>query len=1346
MGVRTPLFPIDSMARETLVSKAGLPSTNKKEGTMTPFMRFSAILSALGLVAGITASVANANVVTIRDPAFDLPHVCADTDIEAAREQGYQAARDRAAQFLLIMNTARGTIHGALGNLGVDADGDIETRITGYSRNELNLMFNRLSSAEQAIIIAYCEGVNKALNDMLATTPTLEAPLELRFFAQPAVANKDNLFGTKDVLTEGQGADPYYQGLGAPGYGPAGFQFTPELVMAFAVLQIRNFGYEGWDEIGMAEALSKLVTTYGALAGTQLWDDRYWMNDPLAPVSVPDPTAPGFGGPLSKATLEDRIELVKALDDATDVALGRMKLPGYPQRDYSKALEPARARARYREETAKKWGAWPALGSYGWTIAPDRSATGNPWIGGFPQTGIQVPSIMHYTEIRGDAMRGNGMVFVGGPFVLIGHTDKVAYTTTTAHLKMIDQYIEELDNGDYDLFLYDHHGNVEPMSKRIELVHQPNGGPLEIPVFRTNAINGNGGDRPVLAFSGDVAGNVTAATGTSITDSGVSLTPGALTNGYLAIVAGKGAGQMRQITGNTGDTITVGVAFATTPDNTSEYVAAEDGNVVTAVSFESVLWLGEGAAAAGFSRYQKAQDILDVREAVRAIPSTHNFFGADNNPYNGIGTDHGNGNIYYATSGLKRVRQLGPDPRLPIDGTQDNTFVVVNGVVGSSGPSSLTANDDDFDTFTFTAAPINFTYDNPGDNGSEYVVAITSGTGYRQVRRVVSNTANTLTLEDPWGTLPANGDTYEVYEVWATPEALNPSEGFTANWNNKQAKANEIMLSQNGRNHRVEAILEQLSTMTTVDRDQLRDLNKYVAGVVEPGNPGRYLLTRLAQAIAAEGDCGDVDDALLAQAGIPEKGREFTNPLFVAPSGETIEPLPSSGAPDYVKGWATQLAVDIYGDEYDPAAVSKLTSDRAIGWAMHAIDDAAGDLPGSYANVYTGDYFNGTPWTQVVRDSFCNYVSSHPTIDDKARSMQNYNHPLAALPCGSGQICSTPISFDPVPFGNRGTWEQIVEVGSSVQGEFVFPLGQSGQIEGFAAGFTGSGVHQKMHTSTLQPLWRDWRFAPMLKVCEDVDLDGDADGDTDNDGVLDGFEKWYYGSLANGGNSDTDGDGADLQTEYRWGSDPTVVDTDQDGVADGSDVAPQDRLCVAGALKKMSVADSATPLKDKVSAKWRVAMKVCVGGDYETACNVDADCGGAGRCKRINLDPTKNPIRIVFADNSPLFDVEIPISASLWKAKIKATDDDNNPATPDKLTEKYTYADKEAVNGPVAKMKVALNDLKGTLDLQVAAKNLDLPVPPDDASGVVGIMIGSRCFTQTTTNCKLSGTKLSCKE
>ena len=503
---------------------------------------------------------------------------------------------------------------------------------------------------------------------------TIPEPLEVRFFKIAQNGGVNNIFGTKNELTQGEGADPYYQNIGAPGYIKSGFQFTPELAMAFAVLQIRNFGFEGWDELGMAEALSKLITTYGNTTGTELWDDRYWMNDPLQPVSVPDPTAPGFGGPLAQLTLEDKKDLAKAVDDAADAALGRERLPGYPMRDYSKSLEPRRERARHREATAKKWGAWPALGSYGMMIAPDRSATGNPWIGGFPQTGIQTPSIMHYSEIRGDTMQGNGMVFVGGPYVLIGHTDNVAFTTTTAHLKVIDQYIEELVNGDFNLFNYDHHGTIEAMEKRIELVEVQSAPVMQIPVFRTNktcSVNGcTKGDRPVLAFSGDcrrrrVERDWNEHHGQR-SDAHAGGATSAATSRSLPAPAQARCARSRATPATRSPSARRSRPRPARPPSTWPCYPA--------TSSPPCRWTASsGSAREPRQRASRAtrrrRTCSTCAKPCRSIVSTHNFFAADNVPYNGIGTDHGNGNIYYGTSGFKRVRQTGPDPRLPIDGT-----------------------------------------------------------------------------------------------------------------------------------------------------------------------------------------------------------------------------------------------------------------------------------------------------------------------------------------------------------------------------------------------------------------------------------------------------------------------------------------------------------------------------------------------------------------------------------------------------------------------------------------------------------------------------------------------------
>ncbi len=786
----------------------------------------TAVLCALILS---TTTPARAASVVIRDPAFSLPHVCADTDLDAARQQGYEAVRDRAVQFLLFMNVARGTLHRALGLLGVDAADDIEVRRSGYSRNELNRMFETLPADGQALITAYADGVNAALGDMLAAPPRLAPPLELTFFRQSAVAGKANLFGNAKALTQGQGLDPNYLPLGQGPYPTSGFQFTPELTMAFAVFQVRNFGVDVWDQLGMADDLAKLIALHGPSDGTAIWSDRHWVNDPLAPVSLPDPTTPGFGGPLANLSIEDKVAVAEAAHELHERLLGRSRLPGYPKRDYRKAIEPRLQAATHREAMARKWGAWPDLGSYAWMVAPGNSASGNPWIGGFPQTGIEVPSLMHYTEIRGDTIMGNGMTFTGAPFVLVGHTDNVAYTTTSGDAMPTDTYyIETLVGGNFDLFRYDHHGTVEAMAKRIELVAQAVGADLQIPVFRTNVTcssNGcTGGDRPVVAFSGDVAGSVSSATSGSITDSAASF--GDLSGGYVAIVDGKGAGQIRTISSSTATTINTATAWTTQPDSTSEYVAVASGGSITAVSRESTVWMEESTTAYAFGLFQKATSILDIRDAVRLSAGGQNFFAADNQPFNGIGTDTGNGNIYYGGAGYIRVRQNGLDRRLPLDGSAPNTFDLANATVTAAGPNTLSADAGTFIGADYSTSPPNWTYDNPGQKGSDYIVVITSGNGYHQTRRITSNTADTLTLEHDWGVVPSVGDTFALYEVWAIPEVINPAEGYAANWDNKLSVAtDQILFHGAGRNVWLAFILENLSLDTSRDRAEQRAIN-----------------------------------------------------------------------------------------------------------------------------------------------------------------------------------------------------------------------------------------------------------------------------------------------------------------------------------------------------------------------------------------------------------------------------------------------------------------------------------------------------------------------------------------
>src|SRR5262249_13279192 len=84
-------------------------------------------------------------------------------------------------------------------------------------------------------------------------------------------------------------------------------------------------------------------------------------------------------------------------------------------------------------------------------------------------------------------------------------------------------------------------------------------------------------------------------------------------------------------------------------------------------------------------------------------------------------------------------------------------------------------------------------------------------------------------------------------------------------------------------------------------------------------------------------------------------------------------------------------------------------------------------------------------WEITVRHSFSALATGGIPADTQ-RPNSTYAHPLAAL--------FPSLNFPPTPSGNRGTYEQIVDVGPVVKGEFMFPLGQSGLIQGSIAGVT----------------------------------------------------------------------------------------------------------------------------------------------------------------------------------------------------------------------------------------------------------------------------------------------------
>jgi hypothetical protein len=893
-------------------------------------------LLAACLCLGLAATTRGA-AVTVREPAYGLPHIFADTDAELARESGRETAKDRLTQLILLARVGRGTLYQAFAPLDPGTlNSDLEARLTGYTSSELNAMWAKLPARERDLVLEYCKGVNDTIDAVYAGTSP--EPIEVNILRTLGLG--DDLFGNKTNLSDQ--VDPFYAPPGGE-WPNAGFQFTPEMAVSIAVLEVRNFGLGGFEEANRLAELQALVAKHGASAGTEIWSDLNFVNDPLAPVSVPDPSTPGYGGPVAGLAATPT-HLVAAAER-------------FPRYDYASGARRRAEAALARAEQAAALGAWPKLGSYAWLIAGGKSATGYPWVGGFPQTGIQTPSIMHFAENRSaegtdHRVAGIGMEFAGAPLILIGQTDAVAYTTTTAQLPIVDTFLERILSEDADALRYDDEGAPAPLNQRTEVIRGNLLPDVVRQFWRSHERGGNGGSRSVVDFLGDKKGTADGGSATTLVDAGMF--DAAFVGGYVAITDGTGIGQIRQIAAvPDANTLTVGSAWTTAPAGGSVYVAVKPGNQIAAVALDSAAWLEETTTVLGFAQFQRAESIFDVRTGARLMPSTHNFFAGDRLPWNGVGTASGmGGNIGYWSSGFARKRQGGEDLRLPLDGTGPNPLVVASGTVASASPNGLAAVGSPFTGADYTPPPFNFRYDDPSRVGSEYVVIITSGGGSKQTRRIASNTASSLTVEYDWGVVPSPGDGFEIQEIIGIPEAINPFEGYIANWNNKAATADPG--DNFGREFRHTFILERLAAENAWDRAKQRQLNKDVAGFDGKGKLGRFLIPRIRQAVDRVGNAGTgaVDTvlaALEAHNAPPEEGRSYIDPVFATTT---------AGEVAFLNSLINQLSTAIYGDEFS-GALGTPTGSRAMSLVQHAIDSKEGDLPGAYQQAYAGDYFNG---------------------------------------------------------------------------------------------------------------------------------------------------------------------------------------------------------------------------------------------------------------------------------------------------------------------------------------------------------------------------------------------------
>lgn len=94
------------------------------------------------------------------------------------------------------------------------------------------------------------------------------------------------------------------------------------------------------------------------------------------------------------------------------------------------------------EESSQAAGLITHWGSFSWSVRPERSQTGNAMFFGAPFLGFGLPSRAVLVHMIAPGMNVIGMAFPGTPGVLVGHNDRVAFTSTSGLMDTTDMFVE----------------------------------------------------------------------------------------------------------------------------------------------------------------------------------------------------------------------------------------------------------------------------------------------------------------------------------------------------------------------------------------------------------------------------------------------------------------------------------------------------------------------------------------------------------------------------------------------------------------------------------------------------------------------------------------------------------------------------------------------------------------------------------------------------------------------------------------------------------------------------------------------------------------------------------------
>jgi acyl-homoserine lactone acylase PvdQ len=227
-------------------------------------------------------------------------------------------------------------------------------------------------------------------------------------------------YGTKgrEILRD---VDAYTAGLNAylkasrSGITP----WTRNDTIAAAALLGGSYGVGGGDEVRRSVFLGELEVWLGAEQGRAVWNDLREQQDPATPVTASRSFPYGHNTSEAGNVVLDVGSLSVSAKRAAAVSQAQ-------RRSMSNAL----------------------------VVSAARSTTHHPIYVAGPQVGYFYPGFFLEIDLQGGGFDTRGVMFPGLPWVVIGRGPDYAWSATTSHSDIVDQYVETLCGGDDAHYLY----------------------------------------------------------------------------------------------------------------------------------------------------------------------------------------------------------------------------------------------------------------------------------------------------------------------------------------------------------------------------------------------------------------------------------------------------------------------------------------------------------------------------------------------------------------------------------------------------------------------------------------------------------------------------------------------------------------------------------------------------------------------------------------------------------------------------------------------------------------------------------------------------------------------------